>query len=236
MKYFVYILRMDSGFAPNPFHGFCTLATCKPKIRKAAKEGDWIIGLGSRNQNNLRQNYQGRLIYTMKVTKKITFNQYWQEKIFQVKKPNQKSAKGKCGDNMYYKNSKGYWIQKKSWFHYDEQTKKTDTSADSILVSNCFFYFEKEHIDIPDSFKKEINKSWRQRKHKILIDQSWRNYKYLDEKTGKRLIEWLSKKYIKAGRYGEPIGYEIKKGCSTKKPYKTNISCQGYRAPSKSCS
>lgn len=45
MKYFFYILKHDSGFAPNPFYGFCTLATCKPEIRKQAEVGDWIVGL-----------------------------------------------------------------------------------------------------------------------------------------------------------------------------------------------
>ena len=48
MKYFAYILAFDSGFAPNPFYGYCTLADCKPKIRKQAQVGDWIIGLGSK--------------------------------------------------------------------------------------------------------------------------------------------------------------------------------------------
>jgi hypothetical protein len=37
----------DYGFAPNPFFGVCTLATCKPKIRKAAAIGDWVVGTGS---------------------------------------------------------------------------------------------------------------------------------------------------------------------------------------------
>lgn len=31
---FSYIVRWDHGFAPNPFHGICSLATCKPGIRK----------------------------------------------------------------------------------------------------------------------------------------------------------------------------------------------------------
>lgn len=30
--------------APNPRAGLITLATCKPEIRKAAQEGDWVIG------------------------------------------------------------------------------------------------------------------------------------------------------------------------------------------------
>ena len=32
----------DYGFAPNPYFGYCTLATCKPVIRRCAGVGDWI--------------------------------------------------------------------------------------------------------------------------------------------------------------------------------------------------
>lgn len=32
-KAFCYVIPYDTGFAPNPFHGLCTLATCKPQIR-----------------------------------------------------------------------------------------------------------------------------------------------------------------------------------------------------------
>lgn len=39
---FSYCIPYDDGAAPNPFWGLCTLAICKPRIRRAAKEG---IGL-----------------------------------------------------------------------------------------------------------------------------------------------------------------------------------------------
>lgn len=43
-RYFSYILTRDYGFAPNPFNGTCTLATCKPKIRATANvaNGLWV--------------------------------------------------------------------------------------------------------------------------------------------------------------------------------------------------
>ena len=44
---FVYTVAYDVGFAPNPFYGFCTLATCKADIRNAADVGDWVVGVGS---------------------------------------------------------------------------------------------------------------------------------------------------------------------------------------------
>ena len=50
-RVYMYVVDRDFGFAPNPFHGVCTLATCKPAIRKGARVGDWVIGMGgSRSQ------------------------------------------------------------------------------------------------------------------------------------------------------------------------------------------
>lgn len=37
-KAFCYVIPFDSGFAPNPFHNICTLATCKPKMRLSAAQ------------------------------------------------------------------------------------------------------------------------------------------------------------------------------------------------------
>lgn len=34
MTLYSYVVAHDFGFAPNPFDGLCTLATCKPDIRK----------------------------------------------------------------------------------------------------------------------------------------------------------------------------------------------------------
>ena len=37
MKYFTYKLISDTGFAPNPFFNYLSLATCKAKIREYAE-------------------------------------------------------------------------------------------------------------------------------------------------------------------------------------------------------
>src|SRR5262245_31415483 len=44
VRLYSYVVARDYGFAPNPFYGFCTLATCKPDIRRTADIGDWIVG------------------------------------------------------------------------------------------------------------------------------------------------------------------------------------------------
>lgn len=43
-RIFRYVLMNDTGMAPNPRQGLVTLATCKPGIRQAGAEGDWVIG------------------------------------------------------------------------------------------------------------------------------------------------------------------------------------------------
>ena len=35
MIIYQYVLKVDHGFAPNPFYGVCTLACCKPRMRNA---------------------------------------------------------------------------------------------------------------------------------------------------------------------------------------------------------
>jgi len=49
-KLFSYVIREDTGLAPNPFYGVCTLNCCKPDIRRTAEVGDWVAGLVGSNQ------------------------------------------------------------------------------------------------------------------------------------------------------------------------------------------
>ena len=78
MKLYSYVVARDFGFAPNPFFGFCTLATCKPKIREHASVGDWVVGTGAK----VRYGYSGRLIYAMQVSEVLDFNTYWSDPRF----------------------------------------------------------------------------------------------------------------------------------------------------------
>jgi len=64
------VLRVDSGAAPNPFWGVCTLVICKPAIRRAAQVGDWVVGAGSGHSRI--GDIRGKVVYTMQVTCKMT--------------------------------------------------------------------------------------------------------------------------------------------------------------------
>ena len=84
VRIYSYVVRYDSGFAPNPFYDYCTLATCKPDIRRTAKVSDWVIGSAS-NGNGVRRG--GHLVYAMRVTETMTFDDYAADQRFEVKKP-----------------------------------------------------------------------------------------------------------------------------------------------------
>src|SRR6266853_812342 len=111
MRLYSYVIARDYGFAPNPFYGVCTLATCKPKIRATAKIGDWVIATGSK-PNKL----EGRLVYAMNVEEILTFDQYWEDPRFRQKRPLLNgSLKQRYGDNIYHRDKKtGKWVQENS--------------------------------------------------------------------------------------------------------------------------
>ena len=79
-KLYIYVVDRDFGFAPNPYHGCCTLATCKPGIRNGAEVGDWVVGMGGS-----RLEATGRCVFAMRVTRKITFNEYWSSLEFDIR-------------------------------------------------------------------------------------------------------------------------------------------------------
>lgn len=152
-----YVVAHDSGFGPNPFNGFCTLATCKPEIRKYAKIGDWIIGTGS-NRKGVRRG--GFLVYAMRVQEAITFADYWNDPRFVRKKPNlHGSYRLACGDNIYCPSPAGIgWIQLNSYHSQEDGSPlqkhiDRDTSVDRVLVSNDFVYFGAEGPEIPEALK-----------------------------------------------------------------------------------
>ena len=133
---FSYIALHDSGFAPNPFYGYCTLANCKPVIRRVANVGDWVIGTGSADKRVLRGGY---LVYAMKITEVLKRAEYWEDARFKYKRPymlhNWMRA---SGDNIYEPDSSSGWKQLDS-YHSNENGELNkqhlihDTKVDSVL-------------------------------------------------------------------------------------------------------
>ncbi|MEN5059040.1 hypothetical protein [Sphingobacterium kitahiroshimense] len=152
MSIYSYKITRDYGFAPNPFGEYCSLACCKPHIRKKAKIGDWIIGTGSKANGLLHH-----VIFLMKVTEKVTFQEYWEDQRFSYKKPVLNgSLKQLHGDNIYY-NINHEWYQMDSHHSlYDGKINienlKQDLSGEYVLLSNHFLYLGKKAFKVPDKY------------------------------------------------------------------------------------
>lgn len=141
---FIYSVTRDLGFAPNPFHGVCTLATCKPDIRKKAVVGDWVMGIGGSKMSLQKRG----CIFLMEVTNKITFDEYWNTPEYQLKKTVRNGSKVQVlGDNIYHRSENGEWHQEDSHHsNYDGTINETNLKRDTgktnnVLISNNFFYF-----------------------------------------------------------------------------------------------
>lgn len=129
-RLYSYIMTYDTGFAPNPFFGTCTLACCKPTLRTAIakyskrktdslkKEADisslniWITGIAGKGLADKSKHNEGDVIYLMQVTDIMSFEEY--SKGYRCKIPNpayfsverknygaENTSYKNCGDNIY---------------------------------------------------------------------------------------------------------------------------------------
>lgn len=156
MSFYSYVIARDYGFAPNPFHGYCTLATCKPVIRRVAQVGDWVIGTGSAHYNR-----SGQLICAMRITECMPFDAYWAEPRFVLKRPDLTGSRMRAfGDNIYHRDQNGDWVQEDSHHslpggEVNLVNLNDDTQTDCVLISREFWYFGADAPLIPTRFRGE---------------------------------------------------------------------------------
>jgi hypothetical protein len=221
MKLYSYVVARDFGFAPNPFFGFCTLATCKPKIRKHASRGDWIIGTGAKT----KYGYQGRLIYAMQVSEILTFDKYWNDPRFIRKRPNLKgSLKVMYGDNIYHHEGKR-WVQADS--HHSLANGRLnkanviwDTSVDRVLVAERFVYWGRSAPTIPKRFRAsgEGNADiCSGRGHRVFVDG-----------FGSAFVSWLARQDTWGVR-GDPLEFAKHERATVSAPNGAAISRRAVR-------
>lgn len=188
-RVFSYIVARDYGFAPNPFHGVLTLATCKPKIRSAANVGDYLLG-------NAGKAGDYKLVYMAKVSEKMTFDSYWNDPRFQCKKPTIKYGNDNkpdmgdnpekfYGDNVYHHSGED-WVQADC--HHSLANGKPnlenlthDTSSDYVLICNEFFYLGNSMIDFPNRFEMLIHKTRGYSSNKNDVHEAENLWAYLKE-------------------------------------------------------
>jgi hypothetical protein len=141
-----YRLDHDTGYAPNPFHGYLTLAHCKPDFGKTSQQvrgskyiipkKSWVIGTaGGRllledweyykdTLIRLPQNSDQccRLIYAGRVFEHLTYEEYYKDERFLAKRKSEENEIAKYGDNYVKRNLSGSVIN-------------------AVLIIKPFYYF-----------------------------------------------------------------------------------------------
>jgi len=191
MRLCSYIVKKDTGLAPNPFWGYCTLAVCTPNhMGILAEPGDWFLGTTMAERGN-------KLLYAMEVLERLHFDDYFKAPRFNKKKPVINGTwRQRCGDNMYFKDAAGNWKQHPSLFHRDEDVIRKDLKNQYVFISKHFYYFGNKAFKIPIKYSDLI---WRSQGVKCSHDSE----------CVKGFVGWLKTKY-KPGVHGEPIDRERK--------------------------
>lgn len=184
-RVYIYVVDRDFGFAPNPFHGACTLATCKPIIRRTARLGDWIIGMGGG-----RLSATGRCIYAMRVDECMTFDEYWSDTRFRIKRPIRNGSRVMMvGDNIYHRDPGDMQWQQEDSHHSlpngepNMQNVAQDTQTNRVLISRNFLYFGDAAPIVPALILASIGYANR------------RNHRVYPIETCASLLEWLMKEH-----------------------------------------
>lgn len=135
MKLLKYVMTHDSGLAPNPFFGVCSLALCTPNhVNANLSSGDWIVGHSSKSTGR-------RLIYAMRLTKVLGMDEYFND--FPEKRPNPHgSIEQRYGDNMYFRED-GRWRRLPSAEHNSVESFQKDHGRPVYLAEGAdhFWYF-----------------------------------------------------------------------------------------------
>ena len=177
MKLYSYKLTHDTGFAPNPFWGLLTLATCRPGMRRnrQMKEGDWVAGFTSVELNEDAVGAE-RLIYLMQIAEKITIADYYHDPRFRTKIPNPHADRAieRCGDNIYRPLRKhavepAHFKQLPNPNHMEgvkacgrrkpaSGFHVNDIGGKNVLIASDFIYFGQDAIEIPASLCPYLSK------------------------------------------------------------------------------
>jgi Nucleotide modification associated domain 2 len=151
-RLFSYVVRHDTGLAPNPFWGVCTLALCKPGIRRAAREGDWIVGLGSKAAR--AGDLSGRVVFAMRVTKKMSLEDYdafARESLPEkIPVPHASDLPSRFGDAQYDYRF-GSPVQRPG--AHGPANRASDLSGRFALLSDDFAYFGRRAVPLPPSLR-----------------------------------------------------------------------------------
>ena len=165
MRLVSYKMTHDSGFAPNPFHGYLTLATCKPGIRRSGSRrvGDWIAGFTSAALCGDAVGRE-RLVYLMRADEIIPLGEYFVDPRFAAKIPRKGSPDTvrRAGDNIYRSRvpspRDGNDFEQVPNDCHPPESKDHDVSGRNVLVAHPgnYFYFGRDALTVPAHVRPDV--------------------------------------------------------------------------------
>lgn len=202
IRVFTYKVAHDGGSAPNPYHGVCTLAICKPAIRNSAKVDDIVIGIVTGDSR--------RIVYCMQVTDVLPWSEYIalcrgkhesngkiEYKNIGKKIPKDEHDPGDC----IWKMVGTHHAPLESHSGHDEGDYERDIGGNkSVLLSTKFWYFGKGKnseggydLKLPD-YMPMVNRGHLSNKNHDLREQFVKDFAELLKNEG----------VTKDGRRGDP--------------------------------
>jgi len=189
-RLFSYTIPIDDGSAPNPFRGMCSLAICKPGIRRVAKKGDWVAGLGSKKAPS--GDLSERLVYAMLVQEVLPLKKYddyaaerWPHRMPNTKSPDLTDRLGDC----IYDFSKGSPVQR-AGVHGPENMER-DLSGENVLLSWDFYYFGNQAIELPPELR-------------MIVHQTQGHRSNLNTPYFAKFESWVQSLKLTSGQHGWP--------------------------------
>ena len=165
-KLYSYKMARATGFAPNPHFGVLTLAACKSGLRRAAQPGDWIAGWTAKGLKECPTDTgDERLVYLARVTRKLTFPEYWEQ--YPQKRPvlKDRNADAYHGDNIYEPlpnrthdpQQPDTFRQHKCSQDKEKIKKAKDLKGIYVLVCEEFYYFNPSSpLEIPEAIRPKV--------------------------------------------------------------------------------
>ena len=161
MRLFAYKMTHDTGFAPNPFWGYLTLATCKPKLRQHKRPGDWVAGFTSKELCGDGVGEE-RLVFLMQIEERMPLADYFHDRRFQSRIPRDPPVAMvyRRGDNIYrplVRNARDTrdFEQLPNARHGPDQ-KDHDLKCPHALIARRFAYFGVEALRVPRDVRPDV--------------------------------------------------------------------------------
>ena len=141
------------------------------------------------------------MIYAMQVAERLDLDSYYHDERFRRKRPGSRTWRQRCGDNIYYRNQRGRYVQDpNAVYHLEPDVRSQDLWGDRAYISTHYFYFGEEAVPVPRAFSSLI--------------RCGRGVRYHAGPIVEDFIDWIEMEY-RPGIHGLPRDRErCTVGCS----------------------